>query len=290
MSFGKAAVGTETFFIKDERKSIVSDTSVPTRTQKAFGRINSLLLPCLLDLMDLRLCHYDRSVDPARPEYNEHVIFSFWHEYISVVLPRWGHTPLTVLCSKHRDGEWVNQTSLSLGVNVVRGSTSRGGSSAIRQLKKQSKISSIAMTPDGPRGPRREMALGPVFLASLLGMPIVPVGVSISNAYRLNTWDRFAIPRPLSRVRYIFGPKIHIPRKSSREELEAAKDGVQRLMNDLCDTADSWAQSGEKMVGEQRFKRVRRTNRVLFDKQESSQSRDSGRPTLKVVRPDEEAA
>ena len=111
-------------------------------------------MPRALDLLNFRIAHYDRSVDPARPEYSEHVIFSFWHEYIVVVLPRWGHTPLTVLCSQHRDGEWVNQTALSLGLNIVRGSSTRGGSSAIRQMKKNSKFSSIAMTPDGPRGPR----------------------------------------------------------------------------------------------------------------------------------------
>ena len=267
----------------------MSENSVPTRQQIAFGKINSLVLPRAFDLLNLRICYYDRSVDPARPEYNEHVIFSFWHEYISVVLPRWGFTPLTILCSKHRDGEWVNQTGLSMGLNVVRGSTSRGGSSAIRQLKKYGKTSSIAMSPDGPRGPRREMALGPIFLASLLGMPVVPVGVGISNPYRLNTWDQFAIPRPLSRIRIVFGPKIYIPRKSSREELEAAKESVQRLMNDLCDTAENWADSGEKMIGEQAFQRVRRTNSLVIEKEESP-PRKRDRPVLKIVRSDEDAA
>ena len=238
-----------------------------TLPQKIFGHFNALVLPPALDMIDLRIAHYDRSVDPARPEYHEHVVFSFWHEYISVVLPRWGHTPLTILCSQHRDGEWVNQTGLALGLRVVRGSTSRGGSSAIRQLKKSCKTSSLAISPDGPRGPRREMALGPVYLASLLGLPIVPVGIGIDNPWRMHTWDKFAIPRPLSRVRHIFGPKIFIPRKSSREELEAFRIGIQDLTNDLCDSAEAWALSGEKMVGEQPFTRARRTNSIDFSKQ-----------------------
>lgn len=251
----------------------MSGVPEPTRQQKTLGKLNSLILPRVLDMIDLRICHYDRSVDPARPEYNQHVIFSFWHEYISVILPRWGHTPLTILCSQHRDGEWVNQTALALGLRIVRGSTSRGGSSAIRQLKKNSKTSSLTLTPDGPRGPRRQMAVGPIFMASLLGMPIVPLGISISNAYRLNTWDKFAIPRLTSRVRIIFGPKISIPRKASREQLESSRRGVQRLMNDLCDTADAWADSGEKMIGEQPFHRARRTNQISFA---NSQGRGSG--------------
>ena len=243
-----------------------------TFSQKFFGQLNALVLPSALDMIDLRIAHYDRSVDPARPEYHEHVVFSFWHEYISVVLPRWGHTPLTILCSQHRDGEWVNQTGLALGLRVVRGSTSRGGSSAIRQLKKNCKTSSLAISPDGPRGPRREMALGPVFLASLLGLPIVPVGVGIDNPWRLNTWDKFAIPRPLSRVRMIFGPKIFIPRKSSREELNAFRIGIQDLTNDLCDSAEAWANSGQKMVGEQPFTRARRTNSIDFSQLDAEET------------------
>ncbi len=219
----------------------------------------------MLDLLNFRIFHYDRSVDPARPEYNQHVIFSFWHEYIGVVLPRWGHTPLTVLCSHHRDGELVNQTAASLGLHIVRGSSNRGGSAAIRQLKNHAKFSSIAITPDGPRGPRREMALGPIYLASLLKIPLVPVGLGIDHPHRLETWDQFAIPRPFSRVRMIFGPKIEIPTGLDREGLETRRSGVQQLMNELTEQAEDWAASKKKMHGEQPFLRAGRANRKFFD-------------------------
>ena len=236
-----------------------------TFQQQLLGQFNALVLPRALNLLNFRICHYDRSVDPARPEYNEHVIFAFWHEFIGVVLPRWGHTPLTVLCSQHRDGELVNQTAISLGLHIVRGSSTRGGSGAIRQLKKSSRYSSLALTPDGPRGPRREMAMGPIYLASLLKIPVVPVGVGMDQPYRLRTWDKFAIPRPFSRVRMIFGPKVHIPPKADRDKLESYRLGFQNLMNDLTDEAGRWAESREKRVGEQPFVRARRTNRKIFD-------------------------
>ena len=239
--------------------------SEATFNQQLLGQFNALVLPRALNLLNFRICHYDRSVDPARPEYNEHVIFSFWHEYIGVVLPRWGHTPLTVLCSQHRDGELVNQTAISLGLHIVRGSSTRGGSGAIRKLKKSSRYSSLALTPDGPRGPRREMAMGPIYLASLLKIPVVPVGVGIDQPYRLRTWDKFAIPRPFSRVRMIFGPKVRIPSKADRDCLESCRLGFQNLMNDLTDEAGRWAESREKRVGEQPFLRARRTNRKVFD-------------------------
>ena len=222
-------------------------------------------MPAALNLLNFRIAHYDRGVDPARPEYNEHVIFAFWHEYISIVLPHWRRTPLTILVSHHRDGEWVNQTAENFGLNIVRGSTSRGGSAAIRQLKKHSAYSSIAISPDGPRGPRRKMAMGPIYLASLLGMPVVPVGLGVDRAWRLDTWDKFAIPKPFSRARMIFGPKIHIPRKLSREEMENKRLGVQRLINDLCNTCEDWASSGKKMQDEQPFVRARRCRKMFFD-------------------------
>jgi len=243
-----------------------------TFKHKIIGRVNALLLPRALDLLNYRICHYDRSVDPARPEYNEHVIYYFWHEYIVSILPRWGHTPLTVLCSQHRDGEWVNQIATSLGLNIARGSSTRGGSSAIRQMKKNSKFSSLAVTPDGPRGPRREMAMGPVYLSSLLGLPLVPMGIGISNPYRLKTWDKFAIPRPSSRIRVIFGPKVFIPRKLERDKLESHRASVQKLLNDLTHHAQHWADSNQTMNGEQPFVRCRRTNRLEFDSKPSRPS------------------
>lgn len=262
--------------------------------QKVTGQLNAMLLPRLLDLLDFKIAYYDQSVDPARAEYSEHVIFSFWHEYIVAVLPRWGHTPLTVLCSQHRDGEWVNQTALALRLNIVRGSTSRGGSAAIRQMKRNSKFSSIAMTPDGPRGPRREMAMGPVYLASLLGLPLVPVGVGIGHPYRLNTWDKFAIPRPTSRVRMIFGPKIYIPKRLGKDRLEGCRQSTQRLMNSLTETAEDWAESGRRLEGEQSFVRQRRTNKLVFAADPGCKGPQRGpagdaetQSSLKVISPDD---
>ena len=248
-------------------------TANATRQQKILGQINSVAWPAAMKLLNFRIAHYDRGVDPARPEYDEHVIFVVWHEYISIVLPQWGHTPLTILCSHHRDGEWVNQTAEFLRMNIVRGSTSRGGSSAIRQLKKHSKYSSITITPDGPRGPRREMAAGPIFLASLLKMPLVPVGIGLERPWRLNTWDKFAIPRPFARARLIFGPKIRVPKKLGKEGLENTRVSVQNLLNQLCDTAEDWAISGKKFKNEQPFLRARRCSKLYFPERKSTELR-----------------
>jgi lysophospholipid acyltransferase (LPLAT)-like uncharacterized protein len=174
---------------------------------------------------------------------------------------------LTALVSQHRDGEWVNQVGQALGINIVRGSTSRGGSQAIRLLKRNSRFSSIVFTPDGPRGPRRQMAAGPVFLASLLQMPIVPVGAGFENPWRLRTWDRFVLPRPFTRARMIFGPKIYLPRKMKRTAMETSRRKIQHLINQLTDISDAWANGRFTFQEEQPFVRQRRTASIYFDRQ-----------------------
>ncbi|MEL7496780.1 MAG: lysophospholipid acyltransferase family protein [Planctomycetota bacterium] len=243
--------------------------SDPQFTHRLIGRLTALALPRFLDCFDFRICHYDRSGDPRLEEYNEHGIFTFWHEYIGNMLPRWGRTSVTALCSMHRDGEWVNQTALSSGMHVVRGSSSRGGATAVRQLRENIHFSSIVITPDGPRGPRRVMAPGPIYLASKLQVPLLPVGVAISNPHRLNTWDQFAIPKPGSRIRVILGPKVRLPKKLKRDELERKRSRYQLLMNDLSKEAELWASSGRTMAGEMMCHSVRRSPKLYFDSQKT---------------------
>ncbi|HMO14885.1 MAG TPA: lysophospholipid acyltransferase family protein [Pirellulaceae bacterium] len=220
--------------------------------QRYGGVLMATVMRQMVRSLDLRASHYDRSVNPGLDEYGEHVIFVFWHEYIFPLLPQWANRPLTLLVSQHRDAEWLNQAAIRLGYDVVRGSTNRGGANAIRTLKRYAKHSSFAITPDGPRGPRREMAVGPIFLASLLNMPIVPVGVGCDRPMRLLTWDRFAIPRICSRVRIVFGPKIEIPRKSKTEN-ETYRVKIQSLIEKLTNFAEDWAVSGRSVIGEERL-------------------------------------
>lgn len=241
----------------------VSDVKL---THRIAGQCTALMLRPYIGSLDCRMICYDNSANPKSVEYDEHSVFTFWHEYILLMLPKFGFTPMTALCSMHRDGEWVNQTAISLGLNVVRGSTSRGGAAAIRQLRKSIKYSSIVITPDGPRGPRRQMAPGAIFLASRLQCPLVTGGVGVTNCYRLNTWDRFAIPKPTSRVRIVLGPKIRIPKKAGRDELEDFRLAAEKLQNELTAEAQAWADSGKTIEGEMRVTNKRSSKRQVFDK------------------------
>ena len=108
----------------------------------------------------------------------------------------------------------------------------------------------LAFPPDGPRGPRREMAIGAAYVASRIQMPITLMGIGYDRPYRFNSWDRFAIPRPCSSIRCLFSESIRVPRKLDREGLEYYRQKIERVLTLLTDEAEAWAESGKTMPGE----------------------------------------
>ncbi|MEC8300092.1 MAG: lysophospholipid acyltransferase family protein [Planctomycetota bacterium] len=233
------------------------DSWFKNRLHRWSGYGLSWSLRCLQASLDIRSTHFDRSTDPSRPEFSGKGVYVFWHEYLAFPLGLMGHYNVTMLASQHRDADWLINAADRLGFGVVRGSTNRGGSQAVRELKRRAHHGSIAITPDGPRGPRREMALGAIFLASRLELPIIPVGFGYDSPFRFKTWDAFAVPRPMSRARIIMGPRIGIPRKAGREELEDYRLKIQSLLDTLTASAEDWASSTFRMKHEIPFRRHR---------------------------------
>ena len=193
--------------------------------------------------LDYKALFHDPAVDPIRADGGQR-IYIFWHEYILFPISLRGHCNLTMLLSRHRDAEVLDRAARRLGFGVVRGSTRRGGVAALRELLRESERMHLTLTPDGPRGPRRILAAGPVYLASRLGLPLVPMGFGFNRPWRLRSWDRFAIPRPFSRARTVVGPPLTIPPGLDRAGLEHHRGDVERLMNRLTDEAEEWAMSG----------------------------------------------
>jgi lysophospholipid acyltransferase (LPLAT)-like uncharacterized protein len=202
-----------------------------------------------MNTLDYQGLFYDRGVDATYASAHTR-IYVFWHEYLLMPLALRGHCNLTMLLSKHRDADVLFRLAHHMGFECVRGSTYSGATAALMELSRVGKHMHMAITPDGPRGPRRELAQGPVFLASRLGLPIVCMGLGYDRPWRLKSWDRFAIPRPWSRARGIVGPEIYIPPNLDRDELELRRQGVERLLNELTREAESWATSGERRVGQ----------------------------------------
>jgi lysophospholipid acyltransferase (LPLAT)-like uncharacterized protein len=201
--------------------------------------------------LEYKAVYYDRRVDPTVREFGGPAIFLFWHEYIPFLFYLRGHCNLAMLLSRHQDAEWLSQASRHMGFQTVRGSTNRGGVAALRELLRRSRSMNLAITPDGPRGPRRRLAQGCVFVSSKLGIPLVPIGLGYDRPWRnRRAWDHFAIPRPGSRARAVAGPFVQIPANLSRDGYEHYRQRVERLLNRLTETAEQWAESGSRYLDE----------------------------------------
>lgn len=235
------------------------------------GLFTTSLMRRWMDTLDLRWVLYDRSCDTAMDVPDRRRIYLFWHEYVLMPLDRRGHTNVTILLSRHRDGDVLARIAKHQGFGIVRGSTNDGASASLKELIRRSRTSHLTITPDGPRGPRRVMAAGPIYLASKLGLPIVPMGYGYDRPWRVNSWDRFALPRPYSRARAVWGPEICLPRKLDRDGLEHYRVEVERVINRLTLEAEAWAESGTSKAGELPFRRepLRRGNySALCEEQE----------------------
>ncbi len=147
------------------------------------------------------------------------IIIAVWHNRLMLPLFYFRHLPVTTLVSKSQDGELISQTMNRFGLNTVRGSASRNGAEGLLGLLRQTRRGvSVAITPDGPRGPRETIQPGIVHLAKMSGLPIVPLTLHCSRHYRVHSWDRTIIPFPFSRIMIIFGSKIMVNKEDNVEE------------------------------------------------------------------------
>jgi len=174
----------------------------------------------------------------------ERFIYAFWHE--GLLAPVAMKVKVHMLISQHADGELISQICGHLGHGVVRGSSTRGGGEALLDLLRCSQRTHLGVTPDGPQGPRRQVKMGVIFMASLTGLPIVPVGICFAKAWRLGSWDRFAIPNPWTSVMVVVGPAIHVPRKVARHQLESYRLQVEEQLLTVTEAAERWAQTSRR--------------------------------------------
>ena len=177
-----------------------------------------------------------------QPPRNGPFIYALWHENFLIPIVRFGNPGVAALVSRHADGELLGTLIGATGMGIVRGSTSRGGVAAVRELlRSEVRDRHLAVTPDGPRGPRRMVQPGVVYLASRTGMRIVPIGVGHRRPWRMRSWDSFVVPRPFSRVRCLFGKPIIIPAGLTPDSLESHASFLQSELDRLTVAAQSWA-------------------------------------------------
>ncbi len=154
----------------------------------------------------------------------ERLIVAFWHEHL-VLMPCFGWWPrVCIMISQHRDGELIARAVRPLGIEAVRGSSTRGGRGALRQiLRAYGQGASLAWTPDGPRGPRRVAKIGVIQTARTTGATIVPVAAAARWHRRLGSWDRMVIPWPGTRIVFSVGTPLRVPHDADPDALEDAR-------------------------------------------------------------------
>lgn len=159
--------------------------------------------------------------------------FCLWHDAIVTAVFSMKTYKLAGLISRHQDGSYLSHAVRLVGITPVRGSASRGGAQATRQLIDQPDLH-VCITPDGPRGPRRVMKDGIVYLASRTGRPIVPTTLVATNCWRIaGGWSDMMIPKPFSRLLMIAGTPIEIPPEISREKISQITEEIQLEMDRL---------------------------------------------------------
>ncbi|HET7274301.1 MAG TPA: lysophospholipid acyltransferase family protein [Longimicrobiaceae bacterium] len=177
--------------------------------------------------------YYEESWGARKP-----VIFALWHGRLLPCSFFHRNEGLATLISQHRDGDYIAGVVQGWGYRTIRGSSSRGGSAALREIVRTVKRTAIAITPDGPRGPREKVKLGTLFAAQLGKVPIIPVSAGTPRAWWFEGWDRFMVPKPFARIKLIYGAPIEIPRKADQDELANYADLVERELNKLTRLAD----------------------------------------------------
>src|SRR5262245_13114475 len=169
-------------------------------------------------------------VDPTRAGFRGRYIYAFWHENILLPAYHYGRRDIRVLISRHADGQLIAEAARHLRFRVVAGSTTRGGVEALRQMVRHSRRGHLAITPDGPRGPRRRVQPGVVYLAARTGLPVVPIGIAYGSAWRLNSWDRFALPRPGSAAACVTAEPVAVPEDVGRDGREDYRVRVEQAL------------------------------------------------------------
>lgn len=176
------------------------------------------------------------------PNYTGPIIFCVWHNRLALSMVAysrfannfWPSSGLAAMISASKDGGFLAEVLNKFGVQAVRGSSSRRGRQALLESTTWlEKNYHVAITPDGPRGPRYKFQDGALALAQVTGAPIVPVAIRIRGKISLRSWDRFQFPLPFAKCDLQFGQAVFVSRETSDEEKEKLREQLRVAMNEF---------------------------------------------------------
>lgn len=181
-------------------------------------------------------------VSPYTDTGDERYVYCVWHDGILGAIFSGPQVRTSALTSRHADGEYVAEIIQAVGMKPVRGSSGHGGAGAVRRMMSDASEYHVVIATDGPRGPRRVVKPGIIFLASQSGRRIVPVATSAVRGFRpKGKWTDLLIPRPLTTAYTIGGIPLSIPSNLSSDQLEPWRVELQKRMDALQQLADEMA-------------------------------------------------
>ena len=169
------------------------------------------------------------------------IIGAFWHGRIFTATYFFRHMDFMVMTSRNRDGDYIARTISRFGYAVARGSSTRGGSTALMEMLDALKGKHhAAFTIDGPLGPRYVAKPGAVWLASKSGAAIYPFNISPEKKWVFRSWDQFQVPKPFTRALLLISTPIFVKPEATQEELDQAQQLLQQTLEDLLHRGDSY--------------------------------------------------
>ena len=168
------------------------------------------------------------------------MIGCFWHNRMLLMPFIWPTgRPVSMLISRHGDGLLISAIIRRFGVDTIAGSSSRGGTDALRAMLATLRAGvTIAVTPDGPRGPRMRATAGVVHAARLARAPLIPVSLATSRRKVLRSWDRFLLAWPFGNGVFVWGKPIEVSPDAGETEIEAVRLALEAELNRVSAEAD----------------------------------------------------
>jgi len=192
----------------------------------------------------MRVTYLGESIMPSFAARGEGFIGVFWHARMLMLPLIYPGKRIHILISSHRDGEIIANVMKRFGFDLVRGSSSKGGMAALREMITLLKSGSdLGITPDGPRGPAEVVKGGVAQVAMLSGKAVIPISFSSSRRFRCNSWDRFYLPLPFSRLVFAVGDPLY---HSKGEDLEDFRLRIESALQQITAQADNYFEGGNQ--------------------------------------------
>ncbi len=205
--------------------------------------LGNLILKHSLDALckTLRVSYKNKKVIEDLKKNKQNYVLAFWHG--TMLLPWFIHRNdgFAALTSKSKDGDLLAKQLKHWKYKVVRGSSSKGGDVALGVMVDLAKNGySVAITPDGPRGPEHKFKAGAVIIAKRSGVPVVLMGIGIKSKKKLKSWDKFQIPNPFSNVKIIYSDPVYVDSKLGFDETGKIIEECEQKLNELQKEAEKF--------------------------------------------------